>query len=119
MYLYEETNNKIGVLGIYEKRAAKGNTSAMNNLAYIYVRGEGTAPSLDRALAIIDKALDKEPNNLNFLDTKGDVYLIWGNKKKAKVIWKKIKKINPTFYDKPTEGFNTSDLNAYFVSQSK
>ena len=85
----------------------------------MYVRGEGTAPSLDNALWIIEKAIKKEPENLIFLDTKGDVYLIWGDEKKAKVIWKKIKKINPTFYDKPTEGFDTSDLNAYFASQSK
>ena len=119
LYLYEQTNNKRGILEIYKKRAANGDTLAMNRLAYMYVRGEGTAPSLDNALWIIEKAIKKEPENLNFLDTKGDVYLIWGDEKKAKVIWKKIKKINPTFYDKPTEGFYTSDLNAYFVSQSK
>ena len=117
--IYKETNNKTGIFEIYKKRADKGNTLAMNRLAYMYVNGEGAAPSLDNALWIIEKAIKKEPNNLNFLDTKGDVYLIWGDEKKAKSIWKKIKKINPTFYNKPTEGFNPSHLNAYFVSKSK
>ena len=117
--IYEETNDNTGIFEIYKKHANKGNTSAMNSLAYMYVKGEGTAPSLDKALAIINKALEKEPDNLNFLDTKGDVYLIWGEEKKAKSIWNKIKKQNPTFYDKPTEGYNPSDLNAYFVGKSK
>ena len=117
--IYQETNNKIGVFEIYKKRADKGNTIAMNRLAYMYVRGDGTVPSLDKALEIINKALEKEPNNLNFLDTKGDVYLIWGEEKKAKSIWNKIKKQNPAFYDEPTDGYNSSNLNAHFVEKYK
>ncbi len=117
--IYRETNNKQGIFEINKKWADKGNTLAMNRLAYMYVKGEGTAPSLEKALSIINEALEKEPDNLNYLDTKGDVYLIWGEEKKAKSIWKKIKKINPNFYDKPTDGFSPSDLNAYFVAKSK
>ena len=117
--IYKETNNQQGVFEITKKWADKGNVLAMNRLAYMYVNGEGTTPSLEKALISIDKALEKEPENLNFLDTKGDVYLIWGEEKTAKSIWKKIKKINPHFYDKPTEGFSPSDLNAHFVAKSK
>lgn len=114
--IYETTGNNVEIFKIYRRRANEGNTSAMNTLAYMYVRGEGTTASLDKAIETIDNALFKEPDNLNFLDTKGEVYLIWGDIKKAAKIWKKINKINPHFYDVPTDGYNESDLNKYFLA---
>lgn len=114
--VYEKAGNKVEVFNIYRSRANEGNTSAMNSLAYLYVRGEGTTASLENAIEAIDKALSIEPNNLNFLDTKGDVYLIWGDIKKAAKIWKRINKINPHFYDAPTDGYSESDLNRYFLA---
>lgn len=112
--IYETTGNTVEIFKIYRRRADEGNTSAMNTLAYMYVRGEGTTASIEKAIETIDNALFKEPENLNFLDTKGDVYLIWGDIKKAAKIWKKINKTNPHFYDTPTDGYNESDLNKYF-----
>lgn len=114
--IYEATGNNVEIFKIYRRRANEGDTGAMNTLAYMYVHGEGTTASLEKAIETIDNALFKEPDNLNFLDTKGDVYLIWGDIKKAAKIWKKINKINPHFYDAPTDGYNESDLNKYFLA---
>lgn len=114
--IYETTGKKGEVFKIYRRRANEGDTSSMNSLAYMYVKGEGTIASLEKAIETIDNAIKKEPSNLNFLDTKGEVYLISGDIKKAAKIWKIINKKNPHFYDKATNGYKESSLNKYFLA---
>lgn len=113
--IYNTTGNMSEKFKIYKRKVDEGDIDYMNTLAYMYVRGEGTTASLEKAIETIEKALFLEPDNLAYLDTKGDIYLIWGDIKKAGKIWKKIVKKNPHFYDKPAEGYNESDLNKYFL----
>ena len=114
--IYNKTDNMSEKFKIYKRRVDEGDVDYMNTLAYMYVNGQGTTASLDKAIETIEKALYLDPDNLNYLDTKGDIYLIWGDIKKAGKIWKSINKKNPHFYDKPTEGYNESNLNKYFIS---
>lgn len=115
--IYEMTDNKVGEFEILKKWADEGSAIAMNELSYMYVKGEGVTQSLDKALEYINKAISKEPKNLNYLDTKGELYLIVKEEKKAEKIWKSIKKKNPTFYNTPDEGYYPSALNEYFLNK--
>jgi tetratricopeptide (TPR) repeat protein len=53
----------------------------LNNLAWLLAHDE-KSPDLDRALALVNVALEKRPENASFLDTRGSVYLLkkdWKN----------------------------------------
>jgi tetratricopeptide (TPR) repeat protein len=52
-----------------------------NNLAWVL--SQPPNPDLPRALALINVSLDREPNNPNYLDTRGRIYLAMGRWKDA------------------------------------
>ena len=114
--IYESTNNSVELFKIYKLRAGEGNTRAMNTLAYMYAKGEGTPKNLEKAIEIIDIAIIADPNNLNYLDSKGEFYLMGGQIKKAEKIWQKILKKDPVFYIKDDGYYSHSSLNKYFTN---
>lgn len=56
---------------------------ALNELAYMYAQGKGCPKNKAKAIETIDKAIELQPNNLNYYDTKGDIYLLFNETNKA------------------------------------
>lgn len=54
-------------------RAMPEMPECMNNLAWILVRSEPV--ELDRALELIDSAIERQPSRLEFLETRGEAYI--------------------------------------------
>jgi len=64
-----------------------------NGLAYIY----SELTEHDSALWAIDRCLELEPNEPNFLDTRGDVFLVAGDLHKAADEYRRALEIDPGF----------------------
>ncbi len=96
--LYEELGNYRDAIALYEKNASKGNTSALNQLAYIYAQGKGVNKDFDKALSYIERAISLAPDNMNYQDSKGEILVMKGDIKKAKKVWKFINTTQPFYY---------------------
>ena len=88
---YEEAYDKILLA------AHNDNIGAMNQLAYMYSCGKGTERNMQDALWYINKAIDKDPNNLNLYDTKGELSIMNGDIKTAREIWNNIISVDSLF----------------------
>ena len=91
------------------KAAAQGNVDALNQLAYCYADGIGTEVSISMALATIDKAIQKDPDEANLYDSKGEFYMMVGDREKAQEMYRKVMEKNPAFY----EGYSPTPLYNY------
>ena len=60
---------------------------AYNNMAYLYINGTGVVKNVQKAFEMVDNAIKIDPNNLQFYDTKGELYSIIGDKEKALEVW--------------------------------
>lgn len=87
----------------YEKSAEQGYAWAYNNLAYLYINGKGIIRDVDKAFNLVDKAINLEPENLSFYDSKGEFYSILGDKDKALDMWNKMLSIDAESIDKETK----------------
>ena len=87
----------------YYKSAKQNYAWAYNNLAYLYINGHGVEKNVDKAFDMVDKAIEIEPGNTNFYDTKGELYSIIGEKVKALELWEQILNINPSFVEENTD----------------
>jgi len=81
------------------KSAAQGYANGFNNLAYCYMQGKGVAIDKDKAWECLNKALELEPQEPMFLDSKGEFYSMENNREKALEVYEEIKKIAPNYYD--------------------
>lgn len=88
-----------------------------NGLSYLYMYGLGVNKDLDKAMAMIDKAIEISNNSPRYLDSKGELYAIIGDQENAKKMYDEIMKKNPTFYEnsqstlmKYIKGETTSDV---------
>ena len=79
--------------------------AAYNVLAYMYARGEHVAQSYPKALELIDRAISLAPQDANYLDSKGEIYLMMGKRDSAQVYWDRIVRLDPQF--------STSDSQLY------
>lgn len=70
----------------------------LNQLAYCYAEGIGTSVNLNMAHAVIDRAIQIKPDNANLYDSKGEFFMLAGDRKNALKMYKKVMKIEPTFY---------------------
>ena len=77
---------------------------AYNKLAYMNAKGLYIDQNYQLALELIDKAIALEPQNIYYLDTKGEIYLMMGQRDSAHCYWNKVLAINPEF------DYNQSDL---------
>ena len=84
------------------KSAAQGNVDALNQLAYCYAEGVGTDADMGMAHATIDKAIQMYPDEANLYDSKGEFYMMVGDREKAQKMYEKVMEKNPTFYKKCT-----------------
>ena len=71
----------------YSAAMAQNNAWAYNDMAYLYINGTGVVKNVQKAFEMIDNAIKIDPNNLNFYDTKGELYSIIGDKEKALEVW--------------------------------
>lgn len=88
-----------------------------NGLSYLYMYGLGVNKDLDKAMAMIDKAIEISNNSPRYLDSKGELYAIMGDQENAKKLYNEIIKTNPTYYEnvqttltKYIKGETTSDV---------
>ena len=76
---------------------AQNETSALNQLAY--AKGKFFKPNKAKALSLISKNIEIAPENPNWYDSKGEIYAIFGDSENAKVMYEKVLKISPKFYE--------------------
>lgn len=73
-------------------------TDLLNELAYCYAQGIGTNVNLNMAHTIIDRAIQIKPDDANLYDSKGEFFMFSGDRKNAQKMYKKVMKMEPTFY---------------------
>ena len=102
-------SNGIGVKRDYERAVkwyreamANGHSLAYNNMAYMYVDGKGVEKSMEMAFEMVNKAIELEPDEANYYDTKGELYSMIGDKEKAFEMWQKILSLDPDFEKRDT-----------------
>ena len=115
---YYVTSNTYKANNLYSMMMEKANSSNLNNLAYFYVKHNEIPSNFVKAHAVIDRAIELSPTDYNYLDSKGEFYLIEGDEKKAFKIWKTILKNNPHYYDNPENLIGKSILNEHFSKQN-
>ena len=87
-----EQNEELG-LEWFERAAAQNETSALNQLAY--AKGKFFKPNKSKALSLISKNIEIDPENPNWYDSKGEIYAIFGDYENAKVMYEKVLKNIP------------------------
>ena len=70
---------------------------ANNQLAYMYAKGQYVKQDFTKAMVYIDKAIAQDSANPNYIDSKGEIYLMMGQRDKAIESWNKVVKIDPAF----------------------
>ena len=80
------------------KAAAQDHVDALNELAYCYAQGIGTDVNISMAHATIDKAIQIDPDDANLYDSKGEFYVLVGDKVNALKMYKKVLETNSAFY---------------------
>lgn len=81
----------------YQKAIDAGIPQGYNDMAYLYAEGNGVKQDFNEAHRLVDIALSKDINNVNFLDSKGEFYLMENNIEEATKIWNKIVSMNKEF----------------------
>ena len=84
------------------KAAEQNHTGALNQLAYCYAEGIGTDADMSMAHATIDKAIQMDPDEANLYDSKGEFYMMVGDREKAREMYRKVMEKNPAFYEEFT-----------------
>ena len=80
------------------KAAVQGHVAALNQLAYCYAEGIGTDADMSMAHATIDKAIQIEPDEANLYDSKGEFYMMAGDKENALKMYEEVIGMDSTFY---------------------
>ena len=75
---------------------------ANNCLAQIY----GVKKDYENALFYINCAIELEPDNARFYDTRATIYEGMNQPKNAKIDYQTIKKINPVYYEKHIKNYH-------------
>ena len=81
----------------FVKCADTNNSVAYNALAYMYARGEYVKQDYQKAMELVDKAIALSPEEADYIDTKGEIYLMMGQRDSALVYWNKVLEMNPQF----------------------
>lgn len=80
------------------KAAAQNHVDALNELAYFYAEGMGTNVNIGMAHTTIDKAIQIAPNLANLYDSKGEFYMLAGDRENAQAMHDKVLETDPMFY---------------------
>lgn len=97
------------------KAAAQDHVDALNQLAYCYAEGIGTDANISMAHATIDKAIQTVPDDANLYDSKGEFYMMVGDRENAREMYKKVIATDPAFY----KGHSPTPLYNYIRNQIK
>lgn len=81
------------------KAAEQDHTGALNQLAYCYAEGIGTDADMSMAHSTIDKAIQMDPDEANLYDSKGEFYIMAGDKENALKMYEKVIEMDSTFYE--------------------
>lgn len=81
----------------YEMAAKQDNrqfkANALNEIAYVYLKQE----QYEKALSVIDQAIETLPLEANYYDSKGEILFKKGDKKAARAMWDKVISLEPDF----------------------
>lgn len=116
-WTYEEAGQFQNAKKVYEKIIDNGDIEGYNDLAYLYAKGGLGVKDFDKAIDCINIAIKANPNHLEYYDSKGEIYLMKGDVKKAKKNWEYINKTNPNFYSEYIEKFKIiPPLHEYMIN---
>lgn len=93
--MYYSQKDYINAYKYFKKSAETNNSSAYNFLAYMYAKGNFVEQNYSKAMSLIDKAIALAPANENYIDSKGEFYLMMGKRDSAGVYWNKVLEMNP------------------------
>jgi TPR repeat protein len=111
--IYTKLNKLNECYLLASKGSELGYTDCINVLAYCYAFGNGTKQNFKLAIKTIDKAIQLAPDNMNYLDSKGEILLMNKKTNDARKIWEQINQTVHGYYaDK------TTVLNDYFMNSS-
>ena len=71
-----------------------------NNMAYLYIQGKGIQEDKKKAFELLEKAIELDPYNLAFYESKGVFYAMTGNKESALEMWNFIVNKDPNIESK-------------------
>ena len=80
------------------KAAEQNHVDALNQLAYFYAEGMGTDVNMGMAHTTIDKAIQIAPNYANLYDSKGEFYMLAGDRENAQAMHDKVVETDSMFY---------------------
>ena len=104
----------------YRKLYSLGDISAYNDLSLLYAGGKLGAPDFNMALSLINSIIKADPNDYDFLDTKGEILLMKGDVKGARKIWETINKKRPLYYTNFIKEYDhTTTLDEYMKNNPK
>lgn len=81
----------------YKKAMANNHSWSFNNMAYLYFEGKGVPKSTQKAFELIDKAIQINPDEPGFYDTKGELLLKVGDTGNAMKMWSILKHLSPDY----------------------
>lgn len=76
-----------------QNKNKKYKAEALNEIAYYYFDQK----QYDKALTMIESAIEIRPNEANYYDSKGEILYFMGDKKGAKEMWNKVITLEPDF----------------------
>lgn len=100
---------------LYSLLLYNGSAETLHVISRMSAEGRYFKQDFRVAGAIIKMAVEKAPDNLDYRNTQGEIYLMKGDMKRARKIWKSIMKINPDFYKSSDKA---SKLNEYMTAKS-
>ncbi len=111
-----EKDTQKAIQFLLKNRTAKWKyTKGLNSLAYKYAKGNfGLTRSLEMALEVIDEAIQLEPNNPDYYDSKGEFYSMQKDYPNAKKMWEKVNSLDSSYFKK-----NNTELNKYILKNQK
>lgn len=93
-YCAKENGNYSKAKEYFQKAMDAGIPQAYNDMAYLYVEAKGVDKNMHEAHRLVDIAISKSGNELNFLDSKGEFFLLEDKTEEAVQVWEQIKKRN-------------------------
>lgn len=78
----------------YQKAIDEGIVEAYRNISSLYALGNGVKKDMIKAHEMIDTAIAKSPNNPDYYDSKGALYLMEGKIDKAREMWNIVLKLD-------------------------
>lgn len=99
-YCAEAKKDYAKAKGYYEEAIKHNIPQAYNDMAHLYAYGYGVKKDMSKAFDLVNQAIaysNSQTESINFLDTKGEFYLLENQIDEAANVWKDIKQINENY----------------------